>query len=208
MTPEEKLATIRSLIERREIYQIIFARVAFIGGALSIFGAAAIYVNDEVRQFLGRPIGPREFAFIWIAIFAFFGIVAVLFLARAARGNSDAFSLGRTKMVLNAIAPCLLIAAAFTTWFFGTGYLGGAELDLVIVWIATYGLMLLSTDFFAPRSIALLGWAFLLTGISTPVLAQSIDNLTGNVPVTLMGVTFGLYHVVYAGLNWRRSRNL
>ena len=50
---------------------------------------------------------------------------------------------------------------------------------------------------------ALLGWTFLLTGISTPVLADKIDNLTGNVPVTLMGVTFGVYHIIYAALNWR-----
>ena len=203
MKAENDLGVIRSLVERREIYRTFFARVAVTIGALSILASSVSYVNDEVRQFFGRPVGPREFAFAWIAIFGFSGVVAGLFLARAVRGNGDALFPARTKMVLNTIAPCLLIAAAFTTWFFGTGYLGAAELDLVIVWIATYGLMLLSTSFFAPRSIALLGWAFLLTGVSTPVLADKIDNLTGNVPVTLMGVTFGLYHIIYAALNWR-----
>ena len=59
----------------------------------------------------------------------------------------------RLKFVLSGIAPYLLIPGAFTTWFFGTGYLGGTELDLVVVWIASYGLVLVSTATFAPRSV-------------------------------------------------------
>jgi len=28
----------------------------------------------------------------------------------------------------------------------------------------------------------------------------------GSIPTVLMGATFGLYHLFYATLNWRRSR--
>jgi len=59
---------------------------------------------------------------------------------------------------------------AFTIWFFkevtwaakngARGCVGGV-----------YGLALLSTALFAPRSLTLLGWAFLLTGIAIPVLS-------------------------------------
>ena len=98
-----------------------------------------------------------------------------------------------------------MIPAAFTGWFLTTGYLGAAEQDLVVVWIAFYGLMLLSTALFAPRSLALLGWAFLLTSLSVPVFSDIIDNRVGGVPTVLMGVTFGLYHLIYAALNWPRT---
>ena len=106
-----------------------------------------------------------------------------------------------------AITPNLLIPAAFTLWFFQTGYLGARELDLVAVWVAFYGLALLATSLFAPRSLALLGWAFLISSLSIPLLVNVIDNLTDDVPDTVMGVTFGLYHLVYAVAAWpRRNR--
>jgi hypothetical protein len=65
--------------------------------------------------------------------------------------------------------------------------------------------MLLSTAVFAPRSLALLGWAFLLTSLSVPVFSDAIDDRVGSVPTVLMGVTFGLYHLIYAAFNWPRK---
>jgi hypothetical protein len=108
------------------------------------------------------------------------------------------------KLALRAIAPNLLIPAAFTLWFFQTGYLGAQELQLVTVWVAFYGLGLLSTSLFAPRSLTILGWAFLLTALATPVLGDRIDQLTDDVPDTIMGLSFGFYHLVYALATWSR----
>ena len=109
------------------------------------------------------------------------------------------------RLALRAIAPNLLIPAAFTVWFFQTGYLGAQELQLVTVWVAFYGLGLLATGLFAPRSLSLLGWAFLLTALATPVLGDLIDRLTDDVPDTIMALTFGFYHLVYAVATWSRS---
>ena len=77
-------------------------------------------------------------------------------------------------MLIN-VAPLLLIPAAFTGWFFATGYLGGTELDLVVVWISFYGLMLLSAGLIAPRAIILLGWAFLLSALAVPLVQDKLD---------------------------------
>jgi hypothetical protein len=206
LTDEKNLATIRGLVERAAIYRAIFTRTAFISGALSILTAGAIFVNDELTQFLDRPVRAREFAFAWADVFFLTLVVNIFFLWRAARGNADSFGSARMKLVWRTIVPVLLIPAGFTAWFFGTGYLGGAELDLIVVWIVFYGLTLLSTAFFAPRSIALLGWAFLLTGLSVPVLADKIENWVGSVPTVLMGVTFGLYQLVFAAVTWLRER--
>jgi hypothetical protein len=203
---QENVNTIRGLIDRGEIYRGVLARGALVGSALSILTASALYLNDEVTRFLDRPVRPREFAFAWLDVFALTVLVTAIFLWRASRDNADVFGSARMKLVLRTVAPSLLIPAAFSGWFFATGYLGAAELDLVVVWIAFYGLMLLSTTLFAPPSVALLGWAFLLTGLSVPLLADKIDNWIGNVPIVLMGVTFGLYHLIFAAANWKRRR--
>jgi hypothetical protein len=203
---EERVDLIRGLIERGEIYRDVFARGAFVGSALSILTACAIFVNDEVTRFLDRPVRPREFAFAWLDVFFLTAVVTALFLWRASRDNADVFISARMKLVLRTMAPCLLIPMAFTSWFFTTGYLGAAELDLVVVWIVLYGLMLLSTALFAPRSIAILGWAFLLTGLSVPLLADKIDNWIGSPPTVLMGVAFGVYHLIFAVLTWLQQK--
>ena len=205
LSSDERLATLRALTERKAVYQRRFAWTGLIGGSLSILTAGLMFVNDEFTQFLDRPVRPREFASGWIFVFAITVSVGVLFSAGAARKRGESLPSARMKLVLGTIAPYLIIPAAFTGWFFATGYLGGAELDLTVVWIAFYGLLLLSTTLFAPRSIALLGWVFLLSAVSVPLLEDRLNLWTDDVPDVLMGATFGLYHLVYAALNWRRN---
>ncbi|HWX16468.1 MAG TPA: hypothetical protein VNY07_07770 [Chthoniobacterales bacterium] len=202
---EQNLSAIRELIERTEIYRSVSARTALIGGVLSILTAGAIYLNDEVTRIWDRPVRPRELAFAWLGVLFLTVTGSKLFLRGAARESGGAVNSRRMKLALRTIAPYLVIPAAFTGWFLTTGYLGAAEQDLVVVWIAFYGLMLLSTALFAPRSLALLGWAFLLTSLSVPVFSDVIDDRVGSVPTVLMGVTFGLYHIIYAALNWPRK---
>ena len=110
------------------------------------------------------------------------------------------------KLSLNAIAPNLLVPAAVTSWFLISGYKGAAEQELVVVWIAFYGLALLSTALFAPRSLVCLGWAFLLSALALPALRNVIGDFPANLPNLAMGITFGLYHLIYAVCAWPRKR--
>lgn len=202
---EENLRVIRQLMERATIYRAISAPTALVGGLLALLAAGAVYFNNEVHPLLGRTVRPREFALIWIGALILVGIANAYFLWReAVRGNRPFISSGM-RLALRAIAPNLLIPAAFTVWFFETGYLGAQELELVTVWVAFYGLALLSTSLFAPRSLTILGWAFLLTALAIPVLGDWIDGLTDDVPDTIMGVSFGLYHLIYAAATWFQS---
>lgn len=200
---EERLVALRGLVERNKIYALVFARTALVAGSLSILTAVAMFVNDEITPFLHRLVRPREFAIAWLVVLLATVLAGGIFLSRRDRTQGATSASRRMKVALAAIAPFLLIPAAFTAWFFATGYLGGTELDLIVVWIAFYGLVLLSTASFAPRSMVLLGWAFLLSALAAPVIEDKLDLWIGSVPAVMMGATFGLYHLIYAALNWR-----
>jgi hypothetical protein len=201
---EEDLRVIRDLMERATIYRAISAPTALVAGVLSILSTALVYLNNDVKLIFGRPVGPREFALIWIDVLILVLAANAFFIWREARYEGRPFISPGMKLAIRAVAPTLLIPAIFTIWFFKRGYLGGQELELVVVWVIFYGLALLSTALFAPRSLTLLGWAFLLTGIAIPVLINLLDELAGDVPTVVMGVAFGFYHLVYATCTWRQ----
>ena len=202
---EEDLRVIRSLMERATVYRAISAPTALVAGLLSIFTATFIYWNNEVRPFLDRAIRGQRFAETWIAVLIIALAANAFFIWREARRTNRPFISSGMKLALRGIAPCVLIPAAFTAWFFSTGYLGGADLDLVVVWIVSYGLALVSTQLFAPHSLALLGWAFLLTGVAIPALNHVVEDLPLDMSLAAMGITFGLYHLIYAGCAWPRK---
>jgi len=203
---DERARAVGSLVERSEICRSIFARVALVIGTLSILLAVGIYLNDETKFTIGRSIRAREFATLWATILIVELLVSLFLLAREAKRSGRPFLSMEFKFAFNQLKPFPIIPAAFTGWFFTTGFLGAQELNLVVVWIAFYGLMLLSTSLFAPRGVVGLGWAFLLTSLSVPVIANLIEGyISIDVPNVLMGGTFGLYHLIYAAFNWRRE---
>jgi hypothetical protein len=195
---EEDLRVIRSLMERATVYRAISAPAALVAGLLSIFAAAAIQLNDA-------SFSPREFAVIWLIVLSLAVLADAFFIWREARKGGRPFVSSGMKLALRAIAPNLLIPAGFTVWFFATGYKGGAEYELALLWIGFYGLALLSTGLFAPRSLVFLGWAFLLSALALPALRNLVEDLPPNLPNLAMGVTFGLYHLVYAVCTWSRT---
>jgi len=200
---EEHLRVIRSLMERATIYRAISAPTALVAGLLSIFAAVAIFLNNETGFNVGFQITSREFAFVWLVVLLISLMANAFFIRREALRTGRPFISPAMKLAVRAIAPCLLIPLSVTVWFLQTGYLGDQELFLVAVWTGFYGLALLSTNLFAPRSLALLGWAFLLTSVAIPVLDRAIEtDFSADTPDLAMGVTFGLYHLIYAACTW------
>jgi hypothetical protein len=200
---EEDLRVIRSLMERATIYRAISAPTALVAGLLSICAAGAIFLNNETRLNLGFQITSREFAFVWLVVLLISLAVNAFFIRREALRSGRPFISPAMKLALRAIVPCLFIPLAVTVWFFQTGYLGNQELLLVTVWIGFYGLALLSTSLFAPHSLTVLGWAFLLTSVAVPLLDRAIESdFAADIPDLAMGTAFGLYHLIYAACTW------
>jgi hypothetical protein len=72
-----------------------------------------------------------------------------------------------------------------------------------LAWILCYGLALLATAHFSPRSLIRLGWAFLLSGIALTLwwsMAGGLGFMQNNeVKASLfLGLTFGILHILYA----------
>ena len=203
---EEHLHIIRTLMERATIYRAISAPTALVGGLLAVGTATAIWFVDRSRSAAASRFDGRLFAEIWLAILVVVLAVNTLFVRREAQKDRRPLISSGARLALRAIAPCLIIPAATTIWFFKNAEPIDEEL-LVAVWIAFYGLALLATALFAPRSLVLLGWAFLLTGVVILFWPKSLgDDPREMFPNLAMGATFGFYHLVYAACIWSQRR--
>jgi hypothetical protein len=186
-------------MERVTIYRAISAPVALVAGILSIIAAAWIVQRD---------LRGREFALSWLLVLALTLGTNTLFVWREARRGQRVLISPGMKMALTAAVPPVIPAAMITAWFFSTGYLAGQELLLVGAWMLFYGLALLATSVFAPRSLLLLGWAFVITAIALPLLTELMPReYTGVLPAYLMGISFGVYHLLYSAFTGLRSRD-
>lgn len=204
---EEDLRVIRTLMERANVYRAISAPTALVGGCLAIALTTTIWIREhrwaERAPEVMRHISTRGFASLWLGALAIVIVVNTLFVWREAHRDGRPLISPAMKLALRAILPCLLLPAATTIWFFYDGYEFDNELLLVRVWIGFYGLALIATQHFAPRSLVLLGWAFLVTAAAMMVGSRQLeDYATPLVPNLAMGFTFGLYHLIYAACVW------
>jgi hypothetical protein len=204
---EEHLRVIRSLMERATIYRAISAPTALLGGLLALATSGTIWLIDRGHAASGAPaFDARHFAEIWLLNLAIVLTVNAFFLRQeAVKANRILLSPG-ARLTIRAIAPCLLIPAATTIWFFRNAEPIDEEI-MVAVWIMFYGLCLLATALFAPRSLVILGWAFLLSGLIYVFWPKSfVADPRGMGPNLAMGATFGLYHLIYAIAIWAKAK--
>jgi len=195
---EDHLRIIRELMERATFYRTISVPAALFCGFLAVVVACAALIPGPLQ-----PILRHYFVRVWIIVFLFSAAANTLFLLRSSKKRKEAFLTRRLRTALVAIAPAFLVAGALTILLARNR---GSEIFVAVCWIGLYGMALLSTVTFAPRSIAILGWAFVLTScLCLGLLTQDyLFSFTASRHVTLqslgylaMAGTFGLYHIVY-----------
>lgn len=198
---EEHLRIIRSLMEKATIYRAISAPTALVGGLCSaVFGLG---LHFYWRSLPPSTVLDGEWG-LWLFICGWFGVLAVTcaantwFLWRDARRRREPFISAGMKQALKCIAPPMLAGGVVT--FLLIDFTG---IFLPFVWMIFYGLALLATAPFAPRSIPRLGWIFLLTGLGTFFLQGEVAILSD--PNLLMTATFGAFHLLYAACTWPRT---
>ncbi len=211
---EENLRVIRNLMEKATIYRAISAPTALVGGLCSIAFGAWLYFRWRPLP-AGREVVEFWTLFLrgWLSVFVLTVFANGLLIWRAARSRNEPFISPAMRKALWALLPPMLCGGFFT------GMLSFVESEsarwaLPPLWMVFYGLGLLATAHFAPRSIPILGWCFLAAGLSSfganywLELVRMFGKGETHIPTAanlLMTATFGVFHIIYAACTWPRK---
>ncbi|MEM7385810.1 MAG: hypothetical protein AAF514_12770 [Verrucomicrobiota bacterium] len=191
----ENLRVIRSLMEKATVYRAISGPAAFLGGVLALVLGGLGWTLAE------RPQSNGVFVISWVAALLVLSLINTFLLWRTANDRNEVLVSSGMKMALKAIVPPLLAGGVIgITWALGPE---GNVVRCAAAWVLFYGLALLATSGFSPRSINWLGVAFTLTGMSLLAGAcLAAEDLAPWLPIQVaslfMALTFGLFHLTYA----------
>lgn len=209
---EEHLRVIRSLMERATVYRAISAPTALVGGITALLTTGYLLWRSRTAPDLADTPTEREFTASWLVALAIVVAANTLFLRRAAvRGQRPFFSAG-LRLALRSISPTILLAAVLTFAVARAPNLIVPSV-LTVSWISLYGLALLATSAFSPRSLSILGWCFVVAGClclllsSAPLVSGETLWEIQDQATLAMGLTFGIFHLVYAACTWTRGRD-
>jgi hypothetical protein len=194
-----QLRVIRSLMERATIYRSLSAPTSLVGGLLSLGGFATAYYAKHHRQ---HPLSPTEFLIVWLVILALTCFANTVFLSRGAVQRGEPFFSSGMKCALSSLAPAFFSAGVLTA------LLMHRPIHLALIWITLYGIGLLATQHFAPRSLVILGLTFFLTGCGLMVTWKHFFMPNPHVEPSalvvsgIMAATFGGFHLAYAAAVW------
>ncbi|NIP98786.1 MAG: hypothetical protein GWO24_37440 [Akkermansiaceae bacterium] len=215
MTEREQAANhlkvIRSLMERATVYRAISWPTALFGGSLAVILSALLFFREQVvisgaAVSAEKLISEEAWVLCWVVALVVTSSFNAFLVSRKSKREGRPFFSPGLKMALRAAIPPMLAGGVM-----GTGLtLSGTAAVGAAVWVICYGLALLATRGFAPKSIPLLGWAFLLMGtgsflytcsdganplpgIGAPAHMES-PMLEANL---IMGLSFGLFHLIY-----------
>jgi hypothetical protein len=194
-----QLRVIRSLMERATVYRAMSAPTATFGGLLSLVGFGIAYYAKHLRH---HPLSPADFLVVWLVILALTGLANTFFLWREARARQEPFFSSGMKCAACSLAPPFLSAGVLTLLFHAS------PIHCALAWITLYGMGLLATQHFAPRSLVVLGVLFLAAGLGLTATWKHLfvtalhAEPSALVVSGIMAATFGGLHLAYAAVVW------
>jgi hypothetical protein len=197
-TAIEHLRVIRSLLEKSQTYRSISAPAALFGGTLAL--VAALASLQTVNGALVSKLTADGLLVCWLSILGITTALNFYLLHREAAGRAQPFVSEGMRTALRAFLPPMLVGGVLGICLIT---LRGDTSLAALIWVLCYGLALLSTSHFSPRSLLRLGWAFLLVGLGFTVwhlshpIQASQDAQTALASLYL-GATFGALHIAYA----------
>ncbi len=208
----ENLNVIRSLMERATVYRAISWPTALFGGILSLILSTLLYFRED-RAIGGGEDAPSlmsEEAWVvsWLVGLMITGMFNAILISRKSKRDKALFFSPGLKMALRALVPPMLAGGLM-----GVGHAfsnGGTAGGCAAIWVICYGLALLATIGFSPRSIRWLGWSLLLAGVMAYLFVWSdgahplpllgaMDHLESPMLEAnlIMGICFGGFHLIY-----------
>ncbi|MCB1243905.1 MAG: hypothetical protein AB7I98_10570 [Verrucomicrobiales bacterium] len=187
----ENLRIIRQLMERATVYRAVSGPTAFVAGLAAILAAVSGTYHWWDTGGLRTP-----FFETWMAVLALVAFFNALLLWRGARLRGEALFTQGFRLAMRALLPPLAVAFVFSLIWQAHG---GDDHWSACLWISGYGLALLATRDFAPRSIVRLGGAFLIAGLVLALARHGDFAILGKLSShAAMALTFGLFHLLYA----------
>ena len=207
----DHLKVIRSLMERATVYRTISWPTALFGGALAVLLAAVLFLREKAGADDGTLGEKRISEADWVICWMVALVLTVLFnfwlVSRKSKREGRPFFSPGLKMALRGVVPPMLaggVLGIILTLKAEAAAAAGAS-----VWVTCYGLALLATRGLAPTSIPRLELAFLMAGLAA--FLYSWISKMGSESLMLeanliMGICFGLFHLVYGVIVMRNSR--
>ena len=187
---EENLNTIRTLMERANVYRRALAPVAI---AVGVLGIAAAGLDEG----MGWP-GKNNFAGYWLGVGVVTVLAALLLVRRQALQADEEFWSLPTRRVAQVMAPLLLAGLGLGVLeILNTG--GRDNIRLIALWMVLYGGALHAAGFFMQRWLKLVGWIFVISG-SICLCLHTLDEvrwLDEAHAHWVMGWAFGVNHLAY-----------
>jgi len=191
----ENLRVIRQTMERSTQYSTLSGLSGVLIGLTAIVGVGLTEIILSRASGAHQPMSVTYpfLGLVWLAgLMVAVGIEFACNKRRAARiGKRVASPLG--AHILIAALPSFLTAGVLTLFF----YLHDLVSFVWGVWMLCYGLAICAVGLFSVRPVSLLGAAFVVTGAVTLLLPAPL-------PLIMMAVSFGGYHIIYGVLMARK----
>lgn len=197
----DHLRTIRALMERATLYRAISAPTALVGGTVALLLCGWLGLQDA-----GQRPSPEGYVGLWMGAFLLVSGFNFWLLFRSARKRGDAFASSGMRMAMRAVAPPLVAGFVLSNLTAVTRL--SAYADISAFWILFYGLALLAMGSFAPRSLLVLGMAFMSMGLLAFLPeVRALESRSYQAALLYMGLTFGVLHWLYAGYVFVSQKN-
>ncbi len=194
---------IRSLMERATIFRALSGETALIGGATAV---AMAWLSD------GRT--GWAWASYWLSGLALVLVFNGWQLLRASTSRGRPFWNKGLRTALRGVLPSLVAGGFLGLLYIRTATAAHAfpeqarifTMAGASIWIMHYGIALLAIREFAPRSMAWLGWAFVVFGLYCLAELTGFQQMPSyllkhlNSPSLIMAVAFGGFHFIYGAL--------
>ncbi len=190
-SPSGQEDVLKDLRSKEAAYYQLSGSLALLTGILSICVAAYLWIQSQS----GFEITNLKFYLLWLSVAGVCTAMFFIFL-RPRFSNSSGLS-HRAQATLKLIAPALLSGTLIPLWL---GLSGHRQAYIATHWMIFYGLALLSTASFAPRSILALGWGFLASGLlamAVVIFGHDLRVFDTRTAALFMFWTFGLLHLLY-----------
>jgi len=172
----DNLKFIRETMERSTVFTSVPGYGGILMGATAIVAAYIAHSQASIRDWLT----------VWLteAVLAFFiGLLAMWQKTKISK--TSMFSTPARKLVMNSLPP--MLCGVFIT--LGLWRFGHFE-AMIPVWILCYGAAVVCGGAFSVKAVPLMGWCFIALG----AIAFFLPANTGQL---MMGLSFGLLHIVF-----------